>query len=582
MVAKAFRSGLSAISKYKVNWGDWLAPALILVMPFVNFLDYQAYGLLHPESLSIIAILAGSGLAVSLLISLWPRLPLPLLPWSLPLRPVFLALAVVFLVDFQPDLKKPVINLISEVISDGTRCVPCIGSYFTIVFLLVFAIAYVLQQNAGKVFAAAFAVMLATTLLLPRAAEDRRVIIRSESAVPATGAMRPDLPPIIHIVLDEHIGIAGVPQDLPGGTALRANLLDFYVGNDFRVYGEAFSQYVNTGNSLSNLMNGTAQPRGQLIMAPSGPGYRVSENAWFDRLSARGYRIKVYQSDYLDFCAGEGHRIGSCTRYPANGIAVLRNLEAAMMTKIALLFDYFSQPSSFYGFANRFPSYLRNLRRDTGPSEAVPDRWQPAALSAPWAKMAAERLIDDLRKAEPGNAYFAHLLLPHRGFVMDENCRLKPDIDSWYDHPRLGLEPGQRLAGQSRRARYIEYFKQVRCALRTMGGVLEALSQSGVLDKAIVIVHGDHGSRIAGLPPHEIHASGLTRTDLADNFSVLFAIRSPDLKAGYDSSVRSAQALFAELAYGRPIDDERAVVFLAPIAGGPTATLVEYPLLDFE
>lgn len=583
MVTKAFRSGLSAISKYEINWGDWLAPALILVIPFVNFLDYHAYGLLQPESLFAIGILAGVGLAVGLLTALRWHLSLPLVPWSLPLQPAYHALALVFFVDFQPDLKKPVINLISIIFSDGTRCVPCIGSYFIVVFLLVFAVAYTLKKNAGKVFATIFSVILVATLLLPQAAEDRRVITRSESVLPATEVKRHDLPPIVHIIVDEHTGIEGVPEGLPGGTALRSDLLDFYAGNGFRVYGAAFSQYVDSGNSISNLVNGAARSRGQLFITPSGPGYIVAENAWFDRLSAQGYRIHVYQSDYLDFCAGEGHRIGSCTSYPASGIAVLRNLDVAMTTKVGLLFDYFSQPSSFYGLANRLPSYLRSFRRNTErPFESASDRWQPAALSAPWAMMIAERLIDDLREAESGTAYFAHLLLPHRGFVMDESCRLKADPASWYDHPRLGLRRGQRLAGQSRRARYIEYFKQVRCARRTMGRVMEALGQAGVLDEAIVIVHGDHGSRIAGLPPRETYASGLTRTDLTDNFSALFAIRSPGLKAGYDSSVRSVQALFADLAYGRPIDDERAVVFLSPTLGGPSAPLVEYPFPGFE
>lgn len=63
-----------------------------------------------------------------------------------------------------------------------------------------------------------------------------------------------------------------------------------------------------------------------------------------------------------------------------------------------------------------------------------------------------------------------------------------------------------------------------------------------------------------GLSPLELHVSGLTRTDLSDSFSVLFA----------------------ELAYGRPIEDERAVIFLTPTAGGPSAPLVEYPFPDFE
>lgn len=571
--------GPTAIEKGKGDWADWLAPTLILVTPFVNFLDYHAYGLLHPESLVVIAFLAALGFAGGMLTATWRYLPLPMVPWSLPLQPVFLALALVYFVDFQPDLKKPLIHLISLVFSDGARCVPCIGSYFVAVFLLIFAIACVLGRNVGRVFTAVFAVVLATTMLFPRPAEDGRVINQTKPTELVGEATRDDLPVVVHIVLDEHIGIEGLPDELLGAEALRRDLRDFYVDNGFRVYGRAFSQYVNTGNSLSNLVNGTAQSRGELFMIPittnSRPRYVVAQNAWFDRLTTQGYLINVYQSEYLDFCADEAHRIVSCSSYPVSGAAVLRDLQATTGMKMSLLFGYFLAPSSFNGLVKRIPQYLRNLRQTPA---GAPDRWQPAALSAPWGMKAAERLAADLRTAKPGTAYIAHLLLPHRGFILDETCRLKPDPESWYDHPRLGLAHGQRLSDQARQNRYQEYFKQVRCAGSVMDGVLNALSQSGFLDRAIVIVHGDHGSRIAGLPPVEFHSSELTETDLADNFSALFAIRAPDLEAGYDSSRRSVQALFADLVLGQPISGERTVVFLAPRGGGPGADLVEYPL----
>jgi hypothetical protein len=39
-------------------------------------------------------------------------------------------------------------------------------------------------------------------------------------ATPRNGA----LPPVVHLVLDEHIGIAGIPTDLPGGAELKREL----------------------------------------------------------------------------------------------------------------------------------------------------------------------------------------------------------------------------------------------------------------------------------------------------------------------------------------------------------------------
>jgi hypothetical protein len=579
----AIRSVLPAIRRRNIVWGDWLAPALILVTPFVNFLNFHNYGLFRLDSLSGVTILACLGLAASLSMTLWPQVRLPFLPWPVLPRPLVIALGIVFLVDFQAGIKKLFIGWLSHVFSDGDQCELCTLLMFGIVFLLFFAIAYALKRNAGIVFGTIFAVILAAIIALPPTSGARRTIQESDIALPAVKTNRPDLPPIVHIVLDEQIGIEGIPKDLPGGVALRAELLDYYVGNGFRVYGGAFSQYHNTADSIANLVNATVRHRRLQYVTPSGFGYSVTENAWFDRLGAQGYRIHVYQTDYLDFCGGKGHRIAKCTTVPASGIAVLEDLEIATSEKVALLFNKFSKHSSLRGFAMRLPSYLRSIRPNTeAPSAVVPDREQQVSLGAPWAKIGAERLIDELGKVESGTAYFAHLLLPHRGFVLDENCRMKPDLGKWYDRPSLGLKSGRRLTGSSRHARYIEYFKQVRCAHRTIDEVVEALSRSGVLDKAIIIVHGDHGSRIAGLLPLQSHASSLTRSDLTDSFSTLFAIRSPDLPAGYNSSARSVQALFAELVYGRPIDDERAVVFLTPRVDGPDAPFGEYPFPGFE
>jgi len=583
MAAPGNGLGPTAIEKGKGGWADWLAPTLILVTPFVNFLTFHNYGLFRPESLLGVAIPVGLGMSASLLMTLWPQIRLPFLPWVVLLRPLVIASAMVILVDFQTGLKTALIGWMSGIFSDGEQYGAITILTFGIVFLLFAAISYALKRNAGIVFTTVFAVILAAIIILPRNIEAQRMIRESDIALPAPATKRSDLPPVVHIILDEQIGLEGIPDDLPGGAALQTDLRDFYIDKGFRVYGAAFSHYHNTADSIANLLNATVRHRRLQFVTPSVFGYTVTENAWLDRLSAQGYRIHVYQTDYLDFCGGKGHRIAKCTTVPATGIAVLEDLEIAASEKAALLISKFSNHSSFRGFGMWLSSYLSGFRSGVeAPSMAEPDRHQQVSLGAAWAKIAAERLIDEFGKVEPGTAYFAHLLLPHRGFILDENCRMKPDLESWYNLPSLGLKSGQRLDEASRQARYIEYFKQVRCAHRVIGQVLEALSRSGVLDEAITIIHGDHGSRIAGLLPLQSHASSLTRTNLTDSSSTLFAIRSPDIPAGYDSSVRSVQALFAELVYGRPIDDERAVVFLTPREDGPDAPFDEIPFPGFE
>ena len=47
-------------------------------------------------------------------------------------------------------------------------------------------------------------------------------------------------------------------------------------------------------------------------------------------------------------------------------------------------------------------------------------------------------------------------------------------------------------------------------------------------------MHGDHGSRISARQPSAIQAAALDASDLSDSFSTLFALRRPDVPAGYD------------------------------------------------
>ena len=69
----------------------------------------------------------------------------------------------------------------------------------------------------------------------------------------------------------------------------------------FQLFGRAYSRYGSTNPSLDNLMNFSAEPPKHFLIKPLGA------NAYFEEMARRGYRIHVYQSDFLNFCdtAGE-------------------------------------------------------------------------------------------------------------------------------------------------------------------------------------------------------------------------------------------------------------------------------------
>jgi hypothetical protein len=132
--------------------------------------------------------------------------------------------------------------------------------------------------------------------------------------------------------------------------------------------------------------------------------------------------------------------------------------------------------------------------------------------------------LPDLR----GTAFFGHLLLPHSPDFLGADCAVSREY-SGLEHP-----PAHLPAAEVRGGAYARYLPQVRCLTRQIGGLLDQLEQRGVSD-AVVIVQGDHGSRIGGpLPPL---SQPLTRQEIADFYATLFAVRAPGITPGVDTSV---------------------------------------------
>ncbi len=135
----------------------------------------------------------------------------------------------------------------------------------------------------------------------------------------------------------------------------------------------------------------------------------------------------------------------------------------------------------------------------------------------------------------------------------------------------------------SREKRYTSYFDQVRCAHHKLSILLAAMEDAGVLADATIIVHGDHGSRIALHKPNIGSPALLSDTDIVDNYSTLFAVRMPGGAPGYDRPLRSIQSLFAELLLERPFTHETKAVFLDRVKDRKIGeSFIARPMPDFE
>lgn len=356
----------------------------------------------------------------------------------------------------------------------------------------------------------------------------------SEARASTSATPKSDAPVLLHLILDEHVGIEGFPQGLPQAAVIRRELKDFYLRRGFRLSGGAYSEYMRTTNAIPQILNfGDEQP-----WRPEHRrrGRSLRQNAYFDRLGALGYRIHVYESDFLDYCDHESVR--SCTKYRAADLRLVADSPLDLNAKASLLLYGFVSLSDLAVAAAHNYDRLALVLRLTGielPLLAIDFNKLTSTLSA---LSAFDRLIADLAHAQPGEAYFAHLLLPHYPYAADAKCAVK-SWDEWVM---------RRSVGVAWRDRQLAYFDQLRCTTVKVDLALQVLARSPAGRKSIIVVHGDHGSRINRLDPLADNLErGLNEDDLIASYSTLFAARAAGLTPGYDDVRRPVAGLLSGL-----------------------------------
>ena len=537
-----------------------LAPGLVFLPSFVAFVQFQGYSLWRPEVLITAGLLLLAGLPVGLLLALRPRtfgaaaVTLVLLAWATQIS------------------AEGIVDLLALWDGLGRSFVAWVGPYggLLLSFLVALVIAAVpfaalswLGPNLGIVLATVFGVTLASTLLLP--AEP----LRLGETYRRDGTQAKDLPLLVHLVFDEQIGIGGVPADIAGGNELRDELRRFYADFGFTLYGRAYSEYSRTRHSMIALLNGFESLDGKMPDTADEYWRPFRDSRWFRRLAERGYLIHAYHMNGWDYCGGEAGHAAHCVTYTSGSITNIADagLTAEAKAKV-ILASYLYSLVPYRAFA---------LLTGTGgrPPRILPER---PYLYAPDSLGVLGRMLADIRAAPRGGAYFAHLMIPHVTHMLDQDCRVRADPLTWTSYGDLDIATGVLNSPASREARYIGYFAQVRCLHSALRRFFEGLEEIGALDDATIVVHGDHGSRIADIAPLTTAPQPLSDQDLADMYSVLFAVRSPSVAPGYRLDLRSLQDLFHEMFLGEPPRERRPAVYLDyPATPDTSPTLPPFP-----
>ena len=483
--------------------GVFLLPFLILMTPFLNFLEHNSYPVTRPEVL--ICLIGIVAIAVACSSAVFAR-------WSA-LYGVIVATLITFFVDLQ-------FYLIDK------------SYHFILLLLLLFAVWWLLQENFYAIATVVFATFFLVTLLQLSQASTREVF---RFGTEASAATRSSLPRLIHIIFDEHIGIEGIPTELDSGKALKEQLVRFYRRHGFLAFGGAFSHHYRTLDSIPNQLNFTVHDElNAHIRRRRGDNSPLLRNSYFGMLHDMGYDINVLSARFINFCIESPVPIENCYEYDSYGLKPVTDLDMPISIKVRAIVSRFLHQSDIY---HRVKQRYRKIRNAVHETPLPSWTWDLPLHTNP---LNTVQVLDDLWQGilslPPANVLFAHLLSPHSPYITRADCSIRNSVTEWKGRRLPVIDLITANTPQSREERYPLYFEQVSCLYTKLEQLFNQMKAAGIYDDSIIILQGDHGSRIVLTEPFAANRDVLTHQDIIDGFSTLFAIKIPGQEGGYDTS----------------------------------------------
>jgi len=353
---------------------------------------------------------------------------------------------------------------------------------------------------------------------------------------------RTDLPLFIYIIWDEHMSIKWTPEGVSHAKAAKQEMVNFYNKYDFLLFTNAFSHYSSTDKSISNVLNFSAEPGLKTIESKKGHKNLIY-NEVFSILKRRGYDIRVYQSNNMNFCDPSNTSITFCFEYKYHNIGDIQALDIRVDQKALLVLGHWFDvvvfvPSTIRTVRGILTSILGEKIVKIPIIGVLYNRVGPINV-----KLALEQVKSDTFRFPRGKAFFAHLLIPHSPYVYDENNNLKKDPKTWLGNSyryETKIRP-------TRKEQYEHYYAQVRGLYKELDDWFTELDKKGILEDATVIFHGDHGSRIfyeAPKPPALSHPKW--ERIVKDSYSTLFAVKDIGIPKGQVATPKSIETLLDE------------------------------------
>lgn len=528
---------------------NFFTPILLLLCPYIYFIEFNRYGFFNYEALVIFAACFLIGTILGLLFAK--------LQWVG--RVLILSMSMTITLSFFPAFHSIVVIQIA---------------FFIVLLICIFLMDYLIPL----VPIIAFAFIIAT-IFLPMKHEFTASVYSHHQV-----ESNKNLPPVINIILDEHVGIDAIPTNLPGGVKLQKQLTQFYKSNGFELYPNAYSHYARTYNSIPNLVNFIPQAKNALYF-PNGIKHLVlKQNTALQLLSKQGYAIDIFQPYYINFCKGKDINLESCYTYPVYSLPYEKELKMPRKSHLIYLTKSFLYRSTIYQMV--VVAYSYSIRPMLAYFSIDAPRFSFAQTQiAPLAVPATFEQLTKAIVAHPnGRAFFVHILMPHYTYIYNQYCQADPDVNNWLENHDVG-PPGN--SPDRRRFRYGLYEGQLRCDYKLLGNLFDRLKQAGVYDKSIIIISGDHSSRIMQVAPVDANIDKVTWQDFEDTYATLFAVKWPGQKGYVNYARKPITLLYANIIQKithQPITKDKAkpYVYLTVSDTSQHTAMEIFPLTGFK
>lgn len=509
-ISGTFRQGRSRRSLY-----DFWACALIVLFHFANYVTYTEYDRIYPDVL----IVAGGLCILAAFLTVLLRVP------SRFFRAAIFSVLITFVVG----------DALFEFGTKDDISLRLIALSMTLVVAL--ATIFFLREHATLVLMGGFLAMLVATVGIGLQTAGP---LEPAKPSPQQSTSTAGLPIVVHIILDEHVGLAGMHAGVPGDATAAESTRRFYTKAGFRLFGGAYSEFFRTETSLAGALNFDSTAQADRFLTRKHYGFSLNKNAYLKTYADKGYRIRVYQSDYLDLCRSAGVEVQTCATYRPDFLAASAIAELPVLERVRLVFGMYYSSVAVIKIAKLAGQQFGLWAESKGVNLPTLKLWHgrvgPIAVAPTF-----ERLIKDVSDVRAGTVFFAHFLMPHYPYVYDSKCAVRTPVATW----RLRQNGKSGNTPDSRRQSYAQYFDQIQCVQKRLGNLFSAMKQAGTFDRATIVIHGDHGARIGLSDPDGDTVSRLTPADYVDAYSTLFAIKSPDVRVGVDLRMLPLSALMS-------------------------------------